>query len=276
MANFSTNAGVRHPAVAGLFYPADPDALHAVLDQLLANAHTEIHLPKAPKALIVPHAGYPYSGPVAAAAYSLIEPLRKQIKRVVLIGPSHRVYLRGVALPQVKTFVTPLGEIPIDTQGRDILLRRGDVLASDAAHAMEHCLEVQLPFLQTVLNDFTLLPLVIGSTTPAQVAGVLADVWGGPETLVLASSDLSHYHSYDYANEMDAATAADIVNRHTDITHEQACGASGINGLLSIAQQLGLQVAEIARQNSGDTAGDSRRVVGYGAFAIHESRQHAS
>jgi MEMO1 family protein len=276
MGDFSLNTSVRHPAVAGLFYPEDPDALRALIEQLLSQAHVEVNLAAPPKALIVPHAGYPYSGPVAAAAYSLIEPLRERIKRVVLIGPCHRVYLHGIAVPQVQSFATPLGEIPIDALGRDKLLRRGDVLASDTPHELEHCLEVQLPFLQTVLDDFTLLPLVVGSTTPAHVASVLSDVWGGPETLVLTSSDLSHYLPYDSAREIDAATAAAIVKRHTDITNQQACGAAGINGLLSIAQQLGLEVTEIARQNSGDTSGDVRRVVGYGAFAIHESRLHAS
>jgi AmmeMemoRadiSam system protein B len=195
---------------------------------------------------------------------------------VVLIGPSHRVYVQGVALPQAQIFATPLGEVLIDSVGCHQLLRRGDVLASDTPHAMEHCIEVQLPFLQTVLSDFTVLPLVIGSTSANQVASILIDVWGGPETLVLASSDLSHYLPYDSACETDAATATAIVNRHTDITHQQACGAEGINGLLSIARQLGLKVTEIARQNSGDTAGDVRRVVGYGAFAIHESRHLAA
>jgi AmmeMemoRadiSam system protein B len=155
-------------------------------------------------------------------------------------------------------------------------LQRGDVLASDTPHEVEHCLEVQLPFLQCVLRDFALLPLVIGSTSAEHVAAVLRDVWGGSETLVLASSDLSHYLSYDSAKEVDAVTASAIVSRHADISHHQACGASGINGLLVVAQQLGLDVTEIARLNSGDTSGDVRRVVGYGAFAIHESRQRTT
>ena len=275
MPAFSANTSVRSPAVAGLFYPEDAVALRLQIDQLLATA-LEIELPAPPKALIVPHAGYPYSGPVAAAAFSLIEPLRNQIKRVVLVGPSHRVYLEGVALPEAQTFATPLGDIPIDTVGRHQLLRRGDVLVSDTPHALEHCIEVQLPFLQTMLSDFTVLPVVIGASTAKQVASILTEVWGGPETLVIASSDLSHYLPYDSACETDAVTATAIVNRHTDLTHQQACGAEGINGLLSITHQLGLSVTEIARQNSGDTAGDVRRVVGYGAFAIHGSRQLAA
>ena len=276
MEQVSTSANVRHPAVAGLFYPDDPEALRAVISQLLTSARTNTNLRTPPKALIVPHAGYPYSGPVAAAAYSLIEPLHNRIKRVVVVGPSHRHYLRGIALPQATFFATPLGEIPIDKQGRDILLRRGDVLASDSPHELEHCLEVQLPFLQTVLDDFTLVPLVVGDVQAAQVASVLNDVWGASDSLVLASSDLSHYLTYDAAREIDATTATAIVNRHTDITHHQACGAAGINGLLQVALELGLEVTEIARQNSGDTAGDTKRVVGYGAFAIHESRHQPS
>ncbi|HYM35257.1 MAG TPA: AmmeMemoRadiSam system protein B, partial [Steroidobacteraceae bacterium] len=233
-------------------------------------------LPAPPKALIVPHAGYPYSGPVAAAAYSLIAPLRDIIKRVVLIGPSHRVFLHGIALPQAQSFATPLGEIPIDEAGYDRLMQRGDVLASDTPHELEHCLEVQLPFLQTVLRDFTLLPLVIGSTTSIHVAEILTDVWDGAETLVLASSDLSHYLPYDSARQVDAVTATAIINRHTDITHDQACGAGGINGLMAVARRFGLEVTEITRLNSGDTSGDVRRVVGYGAFAIHETKRRAS
>jgi AmmeMemoRadiSam system protein B len=276
MAEFTLNAGIRPPAVAGLFYPEDADALRSLIEKLRGDSLVEAELPAPPKALIVPHAGYPYSGPVAAAAYSLIEPLREVIRRVVLIGPSHRVYLHGVALPQAQSFATPLGDIPIDEDGRNLLLQRGDVLASDAPHEMEHCLEVQLPFLQTVLHEFTLLPLVIGSARTPQVAALLEDVWGGAETLVLASSDLSHYLPYDSARQFDAVTATAIVNRHTDLTHEQACGAAAINGLLAVARKLGLDVTEIVRLNSGDTAGDVRRVVGYGAFAIHEPRNRTS
>jgi len=276
MGELSSNASVRQPAVAGLFYPKNAAALRVAIEQLLANVTADFTLPAPPKALIVPHAGYPYSGPVAAAAYALIEPLRKRIKRVVMIGPSHRVYLQGIALPKVLAFATPFGEISIDAPGRAKLLQRGDVLISDAPHELEHCLEVQLPFLQIVLDQFTLLPLVVGTCTATHVASVLSDVWGGEETLVLASSDLSHYLPSDSAREIDAVTATAILNRHTDITQEQACGASGINGLLFVTRQLGLEVTEIALQNSGDTSGDVRRVVGYGAFAIHESRHHTS
>lgn len=221
--------------------------------------------------MIVPHAGYIYSGPVAAAAYSLIARRRREIRRVVLIGPSHRVYLQGIAAPQMDAFATPLGKIEIDREHKKILLAGGDVVSANAPHAQEHCLEVQLPFLQVILDDFTLLPLVVGSAAPHHVAAVLASVWGGEETLVLISSDLSHYHPYEVARRIDRDTSDSILRRATDLSGEQACGAACINGLLQLARERQLNVTEIARQNSGDTAGDRDRVVGYGAFAIHEA-----
>jgi AmmeMemoRadiSam system protein B len=269
MNDFSLSASVRTPAVAGLFYPEDADDLRATVGNLLANVDVSAALPAPPEALIVPHAGYPYSGPVAAAAYKLIEPLRDRIKRIVMVGPSHRVYLKGVAVPRVRCFATPLGEIPIDAAGRNRLLESRAVLASDTPHEFEHCLEVQLPFLQTVIGEFALLPLVVGSTPATQLASILEDFWGGEETLVIASSDLSHYHPYASAREIDAMTAKAIVAGHTDLTHDQACGAAAINGLLTVARRRALKVTEIARLNSGDTAGDLNRVVGYGAYAIH-------
>jgi MEMO1 family protein len=227
--------------------------------------------PEAPptKALIVPHAGYVYSGTVAAAAYASLRARRSEISKVVVIGPSHRAYFHGIALPEADAFATPLGEIRIDRAGKAKLAARGDVLVSDAPHAQEHCIEVQLPFLQTVLDEFTLIPLLAGIASPPYVASVLADVWGGPETLVLASSDLSHYHSYDSARQLDAETAAAIVARQPGLSGDQACGAVAINGLLTRARDLDLAVDEIARLNSGDTSGDRSRVVGYGAFAVH-------
>ena len=272
MSDFSLTSTVRIPAVAGVFYPEDADDLRTTIEGLLHTAEVGVGLPTRPKALIVPHAGYPYSGPVAAAAYKHLELLHASIKRIVIVGPSHRVYLQGVAVPRVRGFATPLGEVPIDVEGRNQLLARGDILASDTPHEFEHSLEVQLPFLQVVIDAFTVLPLVVGSTTATQLASILDDVWGGDETLIIASSDLSHYHPYAAAQELDATTAQAIVGRHVDITHDQACGASAINGLLTVARRRGLQVTEIAGQNSGDTAGDAVRVVGYGAFAIHAQR----
>jgi MEMO1 family protein len=190
----------------------------------------------------------------------------------VLIGPSHRVPLAGIAVPEADYFLTPLGTIPLDLPLRSQLLRRGGIVESDWPHASEHCLEVQLPFLQLILPEFTLLPLVAGSASPQQVASVLADAWGADETLVIVSSDLSHYHRYDAARMIDAATCAAIRAFDTGLSDEQACGAVGINGLLYLARELGLDTTEIARCNSGDTAGDRLRVVGYAAFALHTPR----
>lgn len=259
---------IRPPAVAGLFYPDDEQQLRDTVSDYLRQAPA-VTLPAQPKALIVPHAGYVYSGPIAAAAYATVAPLRRQIRRVVLIGPSHRVYLRGMAVPAMDAFASPLGSIPIDRGLKAALLQREDVVESDAPHAMEHCLEVQLPFLQSLFDEFTLLPVVLGSASPQQVGALLDTVWGGDETLVLASSDLSHYHDYETARRIDAATSSAILRYDTALTGEQACGAVGINGLLHSTRQRGLRIREIARCNSGDTAGDKSRVVGYGAFALH-------
>lgn len=259
---------VRPAAVAGLFYPDDERQLRDMVSGYLRQARGGAPSTP-PKALIVPHAGYIYSGPIAAAAYSTVAALRERIRRIVLIGPSHRVYLRGMAVPTVEAFATPLGAVPIDRDLKAMLLERDDVIESDAPHAMEHCLEVQLPFLQILFEEFTLLPVVLGSASPHDVGAVLDTVWGADETLVLASSDLSHYHDYASAQRIDAATSAAILRYDATLTGEQACGAVGINGLLYSTQQRGLRVQEIGRCNSGDTAGDKSRVVGYGAFAIH-------
>lgn len=267
----------RPPAVAGLFYPEDPRELREMVSAYLRRATGAATGSAAtpPKALIVPHAGYVYSGPIAAAAYARVAARRAAIRRVVLIGPSHRVYLRGMAVPTSQTFRTPLGSIPIDAELKAALLHRDDVTEADAPHALEHSLEVQLPFLQLLFDDFTLLPLVLGSASPQQVGSALEQAWGDEATLVLVSSDLSHYHEYEIAAQIDAATSAKILRREPDLVGDQACGAVGINGLLHLARSRGLEVDEVARCNSGDTAGDKSRVVGYGAFAIHEIRPGA-
>jgi AmmeMemoRadiSam system protein B len=261
---------IRPPAVAGLFYPGEPSQLRDAVSEYLAQAPASAGPP--PKALIVPHAGYIYSGGIAAAAYAQIAQHRRVIRRVVLIGPSHRVYLRGMAVPTAEAFQTPLGVVPIDRELKGRVLAQAQVMEADEPHANEHCLEVQLPFLQVLLEDFTLLPLALGSVSPPSVATVLAEVWGGEETLVLVSSDLSHYLSYDAARELDSITIDAILHHDTHLTGEQACGCTGINGLSYLARQRGLSIAEIARCNSGDTAGDRQRVVGYGAFRLHEPR----
>jgi AmmeMemoRadiSam system protein B len=261
------NARIRPPAVAGLFYPRDAAELRAAIDEYLNAAPGSEPSPTS-KAWIVPHAGYVYSGPVAAVVYRRVQTQRRSVRRVVLIGPSHRVPLQGIAVPECGAFATPLGAVRIDPELKEAVLRCEDVVASDRPHALEHAVEVQLPFLQTILGDFTFLPLVAGDAMPWQVAAVLDEVWDAPETLVFASSDLSHYHRYDVARLIDAATSKAIVGLETNITGEQACGAVSINGLLHVARARGLQVTELARCNSGDTAGDRARVVGYGAFEV--------
>lgn len=263
------NTSARLPAVSGLFYPDDAHELREVVSGYLRQ-HSSATPAAPPKALIVPHAGYIYSGGIAAAAYATVASLRQTIRRIVLIGPSHRVYLRGMAVPAASSFATPLGNIEIDQTLKASLLQGGAVIESDTPHAQEHSLEVQLPFLQLLFDEFTLLPLVLGSVSPEHVAAALATVWGDSATLVLVSSDLSHYHAYTQARQIDAATSAAILRREATLVGEQACGAVGINGLLHLAGQRALPISEIARCNSGDTAGDRSRVVGYGAFAVHE------
>lgn len=265
----TAKTSVRPPAVAGLFYPHDAHELRDAVSGYLRQ-HSAVASAAPPKALIVPHAGYIYSGGIAASAYATVASLRPIVRRIVLIGPSHRVYLRGMAVPTAASFATPLGSVEIDSDLKSVLVQRGDVIEADAPHAQEHCLEVQLPFLQMLFDDFTLLPLVLGSIAPEDVAATLAQVWGDAATLVLVSSDLSHYHPYEQARQIDSATSAAILRRESTLEGEQACGAVGINGLLHLAGQRRLAVSEIARCNSGDTAGDRSRVVGYGAFAIHE------
>lgn len=258
---------IRQPAVAGLFYPDQPSLLAATVRQLLGQA---AGTPQPPKALIVPHAGYVYSGATAATAYNTLTQARAQIRRVVLLGPVHRVPVRGLALPASDVFSTPLGEISLDHAAMHALAGLPQVIRSDAAHTHEHSLEVQLPFLQSVLDDFTLIPLAVGDATPQEVAEVLEAVWGGPETLIVISSDLSHFHSYREAQSLDRSTVATILQLDHDIDHEQACGGTPINGLLLAARRHHLRIELLDLCNSGDTAGDKSRVVGYAAFALYE------
>jgi MEMO1 family protein len=263
------SASVRPPAVAGSFYPGSPDALAVAIRQAFDAAAIPATDAPVPKALIVPHAGYVYSGAIAASAYARILRARTTIRRVVLLGPSHRVYVRGLALPGVDAFRTPLGIVPIDADARAIALGVPGVRIDDRAHADEHSLEVQLPFLQSVLDDFTLLPFSVGDATIDEVTGVLDACWGGPETLVVISTDLSHYHRYDEARTLDARTAAAIVASRPDAVDDRdACGAYPLRGLLRMASDRGLSIEQLDLRNSGDTAGDRHRVVGYGAFAV--------
>lgn len=261
---------VRPPAVAGLFYPAAAAALRRAVDDALAQARP-VSLPGAPrppKALIVPHAGYAYSGPVAAAAYRTLDGARGRVRRVVLVGPSHRVPLRGLALPGASAFDTPLGRVPVDAHAPAALAGLAGVAVAPAAHAREHALEVQLPFLQRMLVDFALVPLVVGEATPDAVAAVLERLWGGDETLVVVSSDLSHYHPDAAARAIDGATVRRILAGRTDIGHDEACGATPVAGLVVAARRAGLVPELLDLRTSGDTAGDRARVVGYAAIAF--------
>ena len=262
-------SGMRPAVVAGKFYPGAPSVLQADVRAFVAEAaarHPDTAV--APKALIVPHAGYVYSGAVAASAYARLAAGRDTIRRVVLFGPTHRVPVRGLALPAARAFATPLGDIEVDRDVVAAALALPCVCESDAAHAFEHSLEVQLPFLQTVLGEFTIVPFAVGDATPQEVADVIRLLWGGPETLIVVSSDLSHYHGYAEARAIDRATADDVLALSPTLDHEQACGATPINGLLLCARERGMQPELLDLRNSGDTAGDKSRVVGYASFAF--------
>ncbi len=262
---------VRPPAVAGMFYPAAPGVLSSMLDEMLLEARpaTDVR----PKALIAPHAGYIYSGPIAASAYQTVQKMRRTIKRVVLLGPVHHVPVRGLALPDADAFQTPLGIIPVDHEGIASIRNLPQVVESGRAHAPEHSLEVHLPFLQKCIDRFHLVPLAVGEAAPEEVAEVLDRLWGNERTLIVVSSDLSHYLPYEEARAVDRETAHAILNGEVPIRHDQACGATPINGLLVAAGRRGLKSHLLDLRNSGDTAGDKHQVVGYGAFAFAESTE---
>lgn len=257
---------IRPTAVAGVFYSGEPEALEASLSRMLENA--ALPLDTSPKALIVPHAGYVFSGPIAATAYQLLSRHRAGIRRVVLLGPAHRVHVDGLAFPSVDAFETPLGDVPLDREAIERVLALTGTSVSDRAHALEHCLEVQLPFLQAVLSDFQLVPILVGRCPVETVARVLDSLWDDA-TLVIVSSDLSHYHSYEEARQLDAQTSARILAREEGLHGEEACGAPAINGLMRLAKEHDLTVTALDVRNSGDTAGDRHQVVGYGAYVLH-------
>src|SRR3989442_11120104 len=261
---------VRPAAVAGMFYPRDPQALAAEVDELLGGVDELAPRLGFPKALVVPHAGYIYSGRVAAHAYDELAGARGIVRRVVLLGPVHRVAVRGLAAPTAEVFETPLGKIPIDREALRSVQDLPQVVNSDPAHAMEHSLEVQLPFLQKVLGEFALVPFAVGMASVEEVAQVLERLWGGPETLIVISTDMSHYHAYEEARRIDGATVERIAALATDIDHDEACGATPLNGLLSVARRRNLSIKLLAACNSGDTAGGKGQVVGYSSFALYE------
>ncbi len=305
---------IRPAAVAGMFYPADPQVLKRDLEGYLAGAGeqagpagrdgtgigggmgspegspegsgnpnatpaergspaghrgTQPLEPVNTKALILPHAGYTYSGPVAASGYERLLSLRGIVARVVVVGPAHHATVDGIAASSASAFATPLGRVPMDTEYRDKCLSVPGVLLSDAAHAPEHSVEVHLPFIQLVLGDVTVLPLVAGYGAERVVARVLDELWGGPETVIIVSSDLSHYHEYAAAAALDRITALSILDLEPGgVGYRSACGAGAVRGLLATASSHGLHARLLDLRNSGDTAGGKEQVVGYGAFAF--------
>ncbi|MCH8238013.1 MAG: AmmeMemoRadiSam system protein B, partial [Proteobacteria bacterium] len=267
---------VRETAVAGQFYPGDPGELEATVRRFLGEARLNAG-PGAdspvPKAIIAPHAGFVYSGAVAASAYARLAPAAATIKRVVLLGPCHRVAVRGLALSGADAFRTPLGDVPVDKDGTAKAAGLPGVEVFDTPHELEHSLEVHLPFLQVVLDDFSVVPLVVGEAGAAEVANVLEALWGGPETVIVVSSDLSHYLDYDSARKIDAATSRAIEELDPSaISRDGACGRFPVGGLLAIAKRRGMTVTTLDLRNSGDTAGSKDRVVGYGSWMFQEAR----
>ena len=257
---------VRRPAVAGMFYPANPGELRALIREYLDSVEAT---GPAPKAMIAPHAGYIYSGPVAATVYKRLAGARGRITRVILLGPAHRVPFPGLALSAARAFATPLGPVPVDQEALAEIAHLPQVVLLEEAHDREHSLEVHLPFLQEVLGEFTLVPLAVGEARPEEVAEVLDRLWGGPETLIVISSDLSHYHDYATARTRDEATTRAIENlRFEDIQYGDACGRNPINGLLATARRRHMRAETIDLRNSGDTAGTREQVVGYGAYVF--------
>ena len=255
--------------MAGRFYPADPVQLRGLINDLLHQVAPTNFPP--PKALIVPHAGYVYSGPIAASAFALLKPARDIIKRVVLLGPSHYVPFEGLAATSVGAFATPLGNVEVDVEAVRRMCSLRQVVVLDEAHEQEHALEVQLPFLQTVLNTFKLVPLAVGDASAKEVSEVLEALWGGTDTRFIISSDLSHYFDYETARHSDRATAKAIeALKPGSIGENQACGRIPICGLLQAARQHGLRAHTVDLRNSGDTAGPRDQVVGYGAFTFEE------
>lgn len=261
---------IRPAAVAGLFYANSPHSLRRELTGLLENTAPVRPSRHAPRALIVPHAGYMYSGPAAAEAYALLGLWREHIHRVFLLGPPHHFAVDGLALASHRAFATPLGQIQVDTRVVSDLLDHPGVNLNNPAHAPEHALEVQLPFLTTVLDDFSIVPALVGEMGPKPIARLLETAWDDPHTLIMVSTDLSHFLDYDRARERDRATDAAIMAlEHEMIGPQHACGCHALNGLLLLARRREATIERLAWSNSGDTAGDRARVVGYAAYALY-------
>lgn len=256
---------IRPAAVAGSFYPGNMQNLKELVDGLLADASTD---ETCPNAIIAPHAGYVYSGPIAASVYARLLNREKPIEKVVIIGPSHRVAFKGIAASSSDFFRTPLGDIEVDTDEIQEIVKLPSLGYLDEAHSDEHSLEVHLPFLQRVLPAFKLIPLVAGDASPVEVSRLLEQVWGGEETLIVISSDLSHYHPYNKARALDKVTSEKIQRLDTNLSGDEACGCRPINGLMHFARQRGYRIEEVDLRNSGDTSGDADRVVGYGSYVV--------
>ena len=258
-------AYIRQPAVAGMFYPADREELRREVHSFLKREKTA--QTRAPKAIVVPHAGYIYSGPIAGTVYARLTPYASEITRVVLFGPSHRVPFRGLVYSEAKTFLTPLGPVEVDQASFQTVQDLPQVRLYETPFEGEHCLEVQLPFLQMTLGDFNIVPFLVGDANAEEVAQVMERLWGGDETLMVISSDLSHYLDYDSARAIDAETSRAIEDlRPEAIAQNQACGRNPLNGLLREAKRHGLRARTLDLRNSGDTAGPRSQVVGYGAY----------
>ena len=278
MTRQETTESVRPPAVASLFYPGEAAELKQNLREMLDEAseaedpNEDLPAGQHLRALIVPHAGYVYSGTTAALAYHLLRKNRDDFHRILLLGPAHRVWLEGITFPGTDAFETPLGRIPLAKQQIRELLRFPEVQLRDDAHQDEHCLEVQLPFLQEILNEFELLPAVVGEISPDSLSGLLENLLEDPQNLLLLSTDLSHFHSYSEAQAIDQKTAEAIESFEDEkILPEQACGAHPLRGLLRHARIQGWKIQRLGLCNSGDTAGSKDRVVGYGAWALSET-----
>lgn len=267
-----TQPSIQGPAVAGLFYTSDPVQLSAEVRGYIAEARGQVAqgVEVRPRALIAPHAGYPYSGAIAGSAYAALERTANQIDRVLMLGPAHRVPVRGLAASSATAFCTPLGRVPVDqAEVARLLDTHPEIHRLDIAFQTEHCIEVQLPFLQVLLKDFSLVPLLVGRASPDQIADILAPHWDRDATLIVISSDLSHYLDYATAQSLDRQTSDAICSLHPErIQPEQACGRDAIAGLLRLASARGAQGRVLDLRNSGDTAGPRDRVVGYGAYVF--------
>lgn len=263
-------SSVRPEAFAGQLYPQDERVLRMQIAELLAAA-VPLEQISPPKAVIVPHAAYLYSGAVAASAYRTLAGLRDRIRRVVMLGPAHQAATRDFVIPAAQAFSTPLGEVPLNHADWLMLQARDDVRIDDALHCAEHGLEVQLPFLQTLFDSFSLVPVLAGDVSGESMAGLLEMLWGGPETLLVISSGLSQHLPYRQAQWVDRSTVEQVLDLNPGLGHEQACGAPLINGLVLAARRRGLRPHLLDLRNSGDTAGDRGRVFGYASIAFCET-----